>query len=125
MVGLEPRRSVRNKRVARGVRLVEGVVLRRLHVLPELLGDGRRELALGAALEELVLEGRHQRMDLLPDRLAQRLGLGRREPPELLRDLHVLLLVDADRVRPARDLLEPWIRVRDRLPAGLSWGAGR
>ena len=45
-------------------------------------------------------------MDLLADRLAQRLRLGGREPGELLRDLHVLLLVDADRVRLSGDGLE-------------------
>ena len=57
---------------------------------------------LRAALEELLLEGRHQRVDLLADRLAQVVGLGRREARDLLRDLQVLLLVDADPVGDAR-----------------------
>ena len=41
MVRLEPRGAVGDQRVARRVGLVEGVVLRGLHVLPELLGDRR------------------------------------------------------------------------------------
>ena len=80
------------------MRLVEGVVLRGLGVLPELLRDARRDAVLRAALEELVLEGRHQLVDLLADRLAQIVGLGGREAGELLGDLHVLLLVDRDAV---------------------------
>ena len=43
VIRLEPRGAVRDERVAGGVRLVEGVVLRGLHVLPELLRDGRRD----------------------------------------------------------------------------------
>ena len=39
VVRLEPRRAIRDERVAGRMCLVEGVVLRRLHVLPELLGD--------------------------------------------------------------------------------------
>ena len=58
-------------------------------------------------------------MDLLADRLAQRLGLGRREPGELLGDLHVLLLVDADPVRERRDRLQALVEERDRLLPGL------
>ena len=69
VVRLEPGGAVRDERVAGGVRLVEGVVLRGLHVLPELLRDRGRHVVRGAALEELVLEGRHERVDLLPDRL--------------------------------------------------------
>ena len=39
VVRAQPRRAVRDQRVTRRVRLVEGVVLRLLHVLPELLRD--------------------------------------------------------------------------------------
>ena len=105
--------------------LVEGVVLRGLHVLPELLGDRRRDGVLGTALEELVLEGRHELVDLLADRLAQGLRLGRGEAGELLRDLHVLLLVDADGVGLARDRLEPWVGEGDLLAPVLARGVRR
>ena len=94
--------AVGDQRVAGGVRLVERVVLRLLHVLPELVRDRRRDAVRRAALEELVLQGGHQRVDLLADRLAEIVRLGRREAGELLGDLHVLLLVDADPVRRAR-----------------------
>ncbi len=59
-------------------------------------------------------------MDLLADRLAQGLGLGGREPGELLRDLHVLLLVDADRVRPAGDRLQTPVGERHLLAPRLA-----
>ena len=59
-------------------------------------------------------------MDLLADRLAQRLGLGRREPGKRLRDLHVLLLVDADPVRVAGDRLQTLVDERHRLLAVLA-----
>ena len=98
VVGAQPGGAVGDQRVAGGVGLVEGVVLRLLHVVPELLGDVQREPVGGAALEELLLEGGHQRVDLLGDRLAEVVGLGGREAGELLGDLHVLLLVDADPV---------------------------
>ena len=42
------------------------------------------------------------------------------KPGELLRDLHVLLLVDADRVRLAGDRLEPRVGVRDLLASVLA-----
>ena len=120
MVRLQPRRAVGDERVAGGVRLVEGVVLRGLHVLPQLLRDGGGNVVLRAPLEELILERGHERVDLLADRLAQRLRLGRREPGELLRDLHVLLLVDADRVRLAGDRLEARVGERHLLAPCLS-----
>ena len=99
VVRLQVGGAVGDQRVAGGVRLVEGVVLRLLHVLPELLGDLRLDCVRLAPFDELVLERRHQRVDLLADRLAEIVGLGRREAGEVLRDLHVLLLVDADAVR--------------------------
>ena len=77
MVGAKPRRAVRDQRVAGRVSLVEGVVLRLLHVLPELVGDCGRDAVLRATGEELPLERRHQLVDLLPDRAPQRLGLRR------------------------------------------------
>ena len=46
-------------------------------------------------------------------------------PAELLGDLHVLLLVDADRVRLARDRLEARVGVRDLLAAVLARGVHR
>ena len=58
-------------------------------------------------------------MDLLADRATQGLGLRWLEPGKLLRDPHVLLLVDADPVRVARDRLEPLVDVRHRLAAVL------
>ena len=122
VVRLEPGRAVRDERVAGGMRLVERVVLGRLHVLPELLRDRPGDVVLRAAREELVLERRHQRVDLLADRLAQRLGLGGAEARELLGDLHVLLLVDADRVGRAGDVLEPRVGEHDLLAAVLSRG---
>ena len=78
VVRLEPGGAVGDQRVAGGVRLVEGVVLRRLHVLPELVGDPGRDAVRGAAVEELPLERRHQLVDLLADRAPERLGLGGR-----------------------------------------------
>jgi hypothetical protein len=61
-------------------------------------------------------------VDLLADRLAQVVRLGRRETGDLLGDLEVLLLVDADPVGDARDRLEPRIDERDRLLAVLAPG---
>ncbi len=75
MVRAQPGGAVRDQRVAGGVRLVEGVVLRLLHVGPELVRDAGRHIVRGAALEELPLQRRHQRVDLLADRLAQVVGL--------------------------------------------------
>ncbi len=63
-------------------------------------------------------------MDLLPDCLAKSLGFCRSEPGELLRDLHVLLLVDADRVGRAGDRLESRVEERHRLAAVLAGGVG-
>src|SRR5436190_10468206 len=114
------RGAVGDERVAGGVGLVEGVVLGSFHVLPELVRDARRRAGLGAALEELLLEGGHQRVDLLADRLAQVVGLARREAGDLLRDLQVLLLVDARPVRDAGDRLEPRVDVGDLLLAVLA-----
>src|SRR2546430_11437815 len=54
----------------------------RSHVLPELVRHARRDGVGGAALEELVLERRHQLVDLLADRLAQIVGLGGRSRSE-------------------------------------------
>ena len=59
-------------------------------------------------------------MDLLADRLAQVVRLGGREAGELLGDLHVLLLVDADAVRQPRDRLQARVGVRDRFLPGLA-----
>jgi hypothetical protein len=78
-----------------------------------------------AALEELVLEGRHERMDLLADRLAEIVRLGRREAGELLGDLHVLLLVDADAVGRPGDRLEARVQEADRLAARLAAAVDR
>ena len=78
---------------------------------------------LRAALEELLLERRHQLVDLLADRLAQVVRLGRREAGDLLGDLQVLLLVDADPVRDAGDRLEP--RVDEASPAPARSSASR
>src|SRR4029077_10180785 len=93
---------------------------RLLHVGPELPGDTLRRTARRTSLEELALEGRHERVDLLADRLAEVVRLGGREAGELLRDLHVLLLVDADAVRGGGDGLEPLVRERDRFLAVLA-----
>src|SRR2546429_9414701 len=100
------------------MRLVERVVLRLLHVLPELIRDLRRRAGLRAALQELLLEGRHQLVDLLADRLPQVVRLGGREAGDLLRDLEVLLLVDAGPVGDTGDRLEAPGAGRDPLPAG-------
>ena len=106
------------------MRLVERVVLRRLHVLPELLRDGLGDCVFGTAREELPLERRHERVDLLPDCLSKSLGFCRGEPGELLRDLHVLLLVDADRVCRPGDLLEARVEERHGLAAVLAGRVG-
>ena len=95
--------------------LVERVVLRLLHVVPERVRRHGRDAVLRAALEELALEGRHQRVDLLADRLAEVVRLGRREAGEVLGDLHVLLLVDADAVRVRCERLQALVEVGDRL----------
>ena len=120
VVRAQPGGAVGDERVAGGVRLVERVVLRLLHVRPELVGDAGGDPVRRAALEELLLQRGHQRVDLLADRLAQVVGLGGGEAGDLLRDLHVLLLVDADAVRGARDRLQPLVDVRDRLLAVLA-----
>ena len=96
--------------------LVERVVLRLLHVLPELLGDLRgRPRSRRQPAMNLSLQRRHQRVDLLPDRLAEIVRLGRREAGQLLGDLHVLLLVDADAVRRLGDRPQPLVRERHLL----------
>ena len=77
MVRLQPGGAVRDQGVTGRVRLVERVVLRLLGVLPELRRNLMGHAVRGAALHELVLEGRHQRVDLLADRLAEVIGLGR------------------------------------------------
>ena len=70
-------------------------------------------------LEELVLQRRHQLVDLLADRLAQVVGLGRAEAADLLGDLHRLLLVDRDAVRRAGDRLQARVDEGDLLLARL------
>ncbi len=105
------------------MRLVEGVVLRLLDVVPELPRHLLRRRVADAAGDELVLQRRHQLVDLLADRLAQVVRLGRAEAADLLRDLHRLLLVDRDPVRPAGDLLQARVDEGDlllpRLPLGV------
>ena len=105
VVRAQPGGAVRDQRVAGGVRLVERVVLRLLHVVPELARDRVGRVVRDRALDELVLQRRHQRVDLLADRLAQVVGLGGREAADLLGDLHRLLLVDGDAERRAEDRL--------------------
>ena len=102
------------------MRLVERVVLRQLHVVPELLRHGLARPRGRAALAELALQGRHQLVHLLPDGVAERLGFGRRETGDLLGDPHVLLLVDADPERVAGDRLQARIDIRDGLLAVLA-----
>ena len=59
-------------------------------------------------------------MDLLADRLAEIVGLGRREAADVLGDLHRLLLVDRDAEGEAGDRLEARVDVRDRLEPVLA-----
>src|SRR5436190_903619 len=79
MMRAHVRGAVGDQGVAGSVRLVERVILGGLGVLPELLRHAGGDAIRRAPLEELVLEGRHQLVDLLADRLAQILGLEERE----------------------------------------------
>src|SRR5918998_756593 len=100
--------------------LVERVAARLLHPVPQFLGYLRRDLALAAALGELVLERREQLDVLLADGLAQRVGLTRGKPSQSLGDLHELLLVCGDAVGRLQDGFEAWIEVRDALGVVLA-----
>src|SRR5262249_26278882 len=64
-------------------------------VFPELFCNRGRDAVGETAVGELLPQRGHQRVDLLADRLAEVVRLGRREAGERLRDLHVLLLVEA------------------------------
>ncbi len=125
MVRLQPRGAVGDQRVADRVGLVEGVVLRRLHVLPELVRDRRRDVVRRAAVEELRLQRRHQLVDLLADRATQRLGLGAREAGHLLRDLQILFLIHANALGIGGNRLQPLVDVRDRLAPVLAGRVAR
>ncbi len=64
-------------------------------------------------------------MDLLADRLAQVICLGRAEAADLLGDLHRLLLIDGDAVCVAGDRLETRVDEGDLLLARLPLGVVR
>ena len=90
------------------------------HQRPEVLGDRPRGARRRAALEELALHRRHQVALLLADRLAQVVGLGGREPADLLGDLHQLLLVDAAAVGLLGDRAQALVLVGDRGRVALA-----
>ena len=120
VVGLQVGGAVGDQRVTGRVGLVEGVVGRRGHQRPEVVGDAALGPRGGAALEELVLHRRHQVALLLADRLAQVVGLGRREAGDLLRDLHQLLLVDAAAVGRLGDRPQALVGVGDASRVALA-----
>ena len=64
-------------------------------------------------------------MDLLADRLAEIVRLGRCEAGQLLGDLHVLLLIDAQAESRSRDRVEALVGEGHLLAAVLARGVGR
>ena len=105
VVRLEVRRLVSYPRVARGVRLVEGVGCELLPVAPDLLEHLRVVSVLLSALDELWLHCINDGFLLLTHRLTQSVGLATGEVGKLAREEHHLLLVDRDAVGVLQILL--------------------
>ena len=73
-----------------------------------------------APVDELLAQTCHDLFILLPHCLAEDVSLGEREPGELLRHLHHLILIDRETVRLLEDLLQVRMRVVDLLAAAAS-----
>ena len=97
------------------MRLVEGIGCERLPVAPYLVADLLVVPALLTAVDELGLHFVQHVALLLTHGLTQRIGLAAREPGELLRQQHDLLLVDRDAVGVAQVLLHVGDLVGHRL----------
>ncbi len=124
-VRLEVRGLVGDQAIARGVGLVEPIPLERLEGREDLVDDGGRHAALRRAGDELLLLGPQDARLLLPDRVAERVGLRTGEAAEGHGRGHDVLLVDEDPVRPLQERLEQRMQVRHRLLAVLPADVGR
>ena len=98
------------------MRLGEAVVGERRHLHEQLLGDLAGDPTLGHPVEQPLLELLHPLPAALgAHRLAQLVGLARREPGDVDRHLHQLLLEQRHPERLAQAVLEQRVQVRDRL----------
>ena len=120
VVGLEVRGLVRDQAVAGRVRLVEPVALERLERLEHGVDDLGLDPPLRRLGDELLLLRAQDRGLLLADRVAQRVGLGSREPAQGDRRGHDVLLVHEDPVGLLQVRLEQRVEVRHRLLAVLA-----
>ena len=120
VVGLEVGRLERHPRIARRMRLVEGVGGELLPVAPDLLEHPGVVAVLRASLDEFRLQVVQLVLELLAHRLAQRVRLAAREVRKQAREQHDLLLVDRDAVGVLEVLLHHRDVVDDRTPAVLA-----
>ena len=123
IVRLEVGRPVRHEPVSGGVRLVEGVVGERQEDVPECLDRAVAEAALFHAAREALVLLVELGLLLLAHRAPQDVGLTEREPGDLLRDRHDLLLIDDQAVCRIEDVAQRLFELRmdrcDRLQAVL------
>ncbi len=120
VVGLEPRRVIREQRVGGGVRLVEAVAGELLHQVEDFAGLGFGELAFGCTgHEDLALLG-HLPGVFLAHGAAKQVGATERVAADDVRDLHDLLLVDHDAERFAEQRFEFGEEVLDLAAAPLA-----
>ena len=117
-VVLDPRGRVDEVGEAHRVRLGEAVVGERLHLHEQLVGDVAGDPPLGHAGEQAALQLLHaRRRTLRAHRLAQLVGLGGREPGDVDRHLHQLLLEQRHPERLAERVLQQRMEVGDRFEA--------
>ncbi len=103
VVGLEPRRLIRQQRVGRRMRLVEAVAGEEFHQIEDLGGLLLADfVGLGAVHEGGALLGHDLRI-LLAHRLAEHVGLAHREAGQHGRDAHDLFLIGDDPVGIRQD----------------------
>ena len=111
VMGLEPRRAVRDHRVRERVRLVERVAREGLDEVEELFGEALLVALLDRAADEALALGEHHRGDLLAHRLPHHVGLPERVAGEDARDLQHLVLVRDHAVRLVEHRREVLVRV--------------
>ena len=113
MVCLQPRGLVRQKRVGRGVRLVESVPRELLHQVEDVRGLTPVHTPAGCAVHEHAPVLGHLGGLLLAHRAAQQIGPAQGVTGEHLGDLHHLLLVEDDPVGRLENRLQGRMEILD------------
>ena len=106
MMAFEIGRAIGNDRVGRGVRFVEGVVGKALHIGKERFGNLSLHASLGRTCEKALALGQKHRRLLLGHGAAHDVGVPKGISRDLAENAHDLLLVDHAAVGGAQDRLE-------------------